>query len=97
VGIVGGGQLGRMLIQAAVDYNLWISCLDPSPEAPCRHLAHAFQQGSLTDYDTVYNFGKELDLLTIEIENINTEALEALQAEGKTVYPGPQNHPHDSG
>jgi 5-(carboxyamino)imidazole ribonucleotide synthase len=79
-----------MLIQAAVDYNVWIECLDPSAEAPCRHYAHGFTQGSLTDYDTVYAFGKDKDLLTIEIENVNTEALEALQAEGKKVYPDPK-------
>lgn len=90
VGVLGGGQLGRMLIQAAVDYNVWIECLDPSAEAPCRHYAHGFTQGSLTDYDTVYAFGKDKDLLTIEIENVNTEALEALQAEGKKVYPDPK-------
>ncbi len=90
VGVLGGGQLGRMLIQAAVDFNVWIECLDPSAEAPCRHLAHGFTQGSLTDYDTVYAFGQDKDLLTIEIENVNTEALEALQAEGKKVFPDPK-------
>lgn len=89
IGILGGGQLGRMLIQAAVDYNVHIEVLDPSPEAPCRWLAHRFQQGSLTDYDTVMEFGKDLDLITIEIENVNTDALAALQAQGKQVYPDP--------
>lgn len=90
VGVLGGGQLGRMLIQAAIDFNVWIECLDPSAEAPCRYLAHGFTQGSLTDYDTVYAFGQDKDLITIEIENVNTEALEALQAEGKKVYPDPK-------
>lgn len=89
LGIVGGGQLGRMLIQAAVDYNLHIRVLDPAAEAPARAYAHHFTQGSLTDYDTVMAFGQEADVLTIEIENVNVDALEALQAAGKTVYPDP--------
>ncbi|RMG61409.1 MAG: 5-(carboxyamino)imidazole ribonucleotide synthase [Bacteroidetes bacterium] len=89
VGVVGGGQLGRMLIQAAIDLNVHISALDPAAEAPAAPYAHRFVQGSLTDYDTVYQFGQACDLLTIEIENVNTEALAALQAEGKTVYPDP--------
>jgi 5-(carboxyamino)imidazole ribonucleotide synthase len=89
LGIVGGGQLGRMLIQAAIDLNVHLSVLDPSAEAPAGPYAHRFVQGSLTDYDTVYQFGQACDLLTIEIENVNTEALKALQAEGKLVYPDP--------
>ena len=90
LGILGGGQLGRMLIQAAVDFNVHIRVLDPDPEAPCAGYAHAFTQGKLTDFDTVYKFGQHVDLLTIEIENVNTEALEALQEEGKIVYPDPK-------
>lgn len=90
LGIVGGGQLGRMLIQAAIDYNVHIHVLDPSAEAPCRPYAHTFVQGSLTDYETVLDFGQEVDMLTIEIENVNTQALEELQAQGKTVYPDPR-------
>lgn len=90
LGIVGGGQLGRMLIQAAVDFNVQIHVLDPSPEAPAKAYAHHFVQGSLTDYQTVLNFGREADVITIEIENVNTEALEQLQKEGKTVYPDPK-------
>jgi len=82
LGIVGGGQLGRMLIQAAIDYNVHIRVLDPSAEAPCRAYAHEFVQGSLTDYETVLEFGKDADVLTIEIENVNTEALEELQRQG---------------
>lgn len=89
LGIVGGGQLGRMLIQAALDLSLHVEVLDPSPEAPCRPYAHRFAQGSLTDYDTVYAFGRDLDQLTVEIENVNVDALEALQREGKRVYPDP--------
>lgn len=89
IGILGGGQLGLMLLQAAVDWNLDISILDPDGEAPCKSIAPHFTQGSLQDYDTVYAFGKDLDVLTIEIEKVNIEALEALEREGKRVYPQP--------
>ncbi len=89
IGILGGGQLGLMLLQAAVDWNLDIHVLDPDAEAPCRKIAPHFTQGSLQDFDTVYRFGKELDIITIEIEKVNVEALEALEKEGKKVYPQP--------
>ncbi|MEM9022186.1 MAG: 5-(carboxyamino)imidazole ribonucleotide synthase [Bacteroidota bacterium] len=90
LGIVGGGQLGRMFIQEAVNLNVSVEILDPDPNAPCRHIAHRFTNGSLTDFDTVYQFGKGLDVVTIEIENVNTEALERLAAEGVRVYPQPE-------
>ena len=89
LGILGGGQLGRMLIQAAIDYSLHISVLDPDPNAPCKELATDFQEGQLTDYQTVYDWGKDKDLITIEIENVNVEALETLEKEGVQVYPQP--------
>ena len=89
IGILGGGQLGRMMIQSAINLNLQISVLDPDKNAPCKHLVKKFSHGSLTDYDTVYAFGKDKDLITIEIENVNTEALKALEKEGKKVYPQP--------
>ncbi|MDR6809117.1 5-(carboxyamino)imidazole ribonucleotide synthase [Dyadobacter sp. BE34] len=89
IGILGGGQLGLMLLQAAVDWNLDIHVLDPDAEAPCRKIAPHFTQGSLQDFDTVYNFGKDLDVITIEIEKVNVQALEALEKEGKKVYPQP--------
>ncbi|WP_345268521.1 5-(carboxyamino)imidazole ribonucleotide synthase [Nibrella viscosa] len=89
IGILGGGQLGLMLLQAAIDWNLRIHIIDPDAEAPCRHLATSFRQGSLTDYDTVYQFGQSVDVLTIEIEKVNVDALEALEREGKKVYPQP--------
>ncbi len=89
IGILGGGQLGLMLLQAAIDWNLDISILDPDAEAPCSRIAPRFVHGSLQDYDTVYNFGKDLDVITIEIEKVNVEALEALEKEGKRVYPQP--------
>jgi len=89
IGILGGGQLGLMLLQAAIDWNLDIHILDPDAEAPCRKIAPKFTQGSLQDYDTVYQFGKGLDVITIEIEKVNVEALEALEREGKRIYPQP--------
>ncbi len=89
IGLLGGGQLGRMLIQNAINLNLSISVLDPDKNAPCRHLVKKFTTGSLTDYDTVYDFGKDKDLITIEIENVNIDALKALEKEGKKVFPQP--------
>ena len=90
IGVLGGGQLGRMMIQSAINYNLYVCCLDPDANAPCKYMANEFTQGSLTDYKTVYNFGKDKDLITIEIENVNVEALYALQKEGKKVFPQPE-------
>ncbi|QKJ30207.1 5-(carboxyamino)imidazole ribonucleotide synthase [Mucilaginibacter mali] len=90
LGILGGGQLGRMLIQQAINYNVTIKVLDPDPEAPCRKLCDEFTAGSLGDYETVYNFGKTVDLLTIEIEKVNVDALEQLEKEGVVVYPQPR-------
>lgn len=92
LGILGGGQLGRMLIQACTNYDIFSTVLDPDPdaEAPCRHLASAFVQGSLNDFDTVYQFGKQVDLLTIEIEHVNVQALYQLEREGLTIYPQPR-------
>ncbi|MBC7451230.1 MAG: 5-(carboxyamino)imidazole ribonucleotide synthase [Cytophagales bacterium] len=90
IGMLGGGQLGRMLLQAAVDYNLEIHVLDPDAEAPCKNWGASFTQGVLTDFNTVYQFGKDKDLITIEIENVNVEALKKLQQEGTKVYPQPE-------
>lgn len=87
LGILGGGQLGRMLIQEAINYNLTTMVLDPDTHAPCKHIANTFECGSITDYDTVYNFGKKADVITIEIEKVNIEALEQLEKEGKLVFP----------
>lgn len=89
IGLLGGGQLGRMLLQAAIDLDFEIACLDPDPQASCHSLAHTFQVGSFKDFDTVYQFGKDKDLVTIEIEHVNIEALEKLEKEGVTVYPQP--------
>lgn len=87
LGILGGGQLGRMLIQEAINFNVNIQVLDPDKNAPCRNLCNHFQCGSLTDFDTVYAFGRNLDLVTIEIEKVNVDALEKLEEEGIMVYP----------
>lgn len=89
LGILGGGQLGKMLLTETRKYDITTHVLDPSAEAPCRIGANVFTQGSLTDYNTVYNFGKAVDVLTIEIENVNVEALQQLQSEGVKVYPSP--------
>lgn len=89
LGVLGGGQLGRMLIQSAINYNQDIHILDPDPNAPCRDIAQQFQVGSLKDFDTVYSFGKNCDVITVEIEAVNTEALQRLADEGKKVFPQP--------
>lgn len=89
LGILGGGQLGRMVIQSAINYNIDIHILDPDANAPCKSICQKFVHGKLTDFDTVYSFGQECDIITIEIENVNTDALEKLASEGKEVYPQP--------
>jgi 5-(carboxyamino)imidazole ribonucleotide synthase len=89
IGLLGGGQLGQMLIQNAIGLNLDITVLDPDKNAPCKNIVQKFVNGSLTDFDTVMEFGKDKDLLTIEIENVNVEALKKLESQGKTVYPQP--------
>ncbi len=90
LGILGGGQLGKMLLSETRKFDIQTYVLDPSPEAPSRMACNQFFQGSLMDYDTVYNFGKKVDVLTFEIELVNLEALEQLEAEGIKVYPSPK-------
>jgi 5-(carboxyamino)imidazole ribonucleotide synthase len=90
LGILGGGQLGRMLLQKASDYNISSSVLDPDPDAPCKDLTDDLVMGSFRDFDTLYNFGKKVDLLTIEIEHVNSEALHLLEKEGLEIYPQPR-------
>ncbi len=89
IGILGGGQLGRMLLQAAANYPVETFVLENDSECPAAHLCHHFTKGDIKDFETVYNFGKNLDAITIEIENVNVEALEKLEAEGVKVYPKP--------
>lgn len=87
VGILGGGQLGQMLIQSGISFNISFHILDPSLEASCKNICERFVQGDFNDFDTVYNFGKTVDVITIEIEHVNVDALEKLESEGKMVYP----------
>ncbi len=90
IGILGGGQLGKMLIQAASAWDLDIYVLDPTDDCPASKLATKFVKGDFKDYESVYNFGKLVDLITIEIEHVNTDALLKLKEEGKTICPDPQ-------
>ena len=87
LGVLGGGQLGRMLIQQGINYNISFHVMDPDAEAPCAKLCEEFTQASLQNFEAVYKFGKQVDLLTIEFEHINVEALERLESEGLAVYP----------
>ena len=90
IGVLGGGQLGRMLIQEAIDLDVHLHMIDPDPDAPCSLIAHSFTCGSITDYDTVMEFGKGKDLITVEIENVNIEALESLEKKGVKIFPQPR-------
>lgn len=89
VGILGGGQLGRMLLQAAANYQVETHVLENDDECPAAHLCRYFVKGNIRDFDAVYNFGKNLDAVTIEIENVNIDALEKLEQEGVKVFPKP--------
>src|ERR1700744_169303 len=89
VGILGGGQLGRMLLQAAANYPVETFVLENDEHSPAAHLCHHFTKGDIRNYEDVYQFGKGLDALTIEIESVNEEALAALEAEGVKIYPRP--------
>jgi 5-(carboxyamino)imidazole ribonucleotide synthase len=89
LGILGGGQLGRMLLQAAANYDATTYVLENDAHCPAAHLCHHFTLGNIQDFDAVYNFGKGLDAITIEIEAVNVDALEKLEAEGVKVYPRP--------
>jgi 5-(carboxyamino)imidazole ribonucleotide synthase len=89
IGILGGGQLGRMLLQAAANYPIQTYVLENDPECPAAHLCHAFTRGDIRNFEDVYHFGKHLDGITIEIESVNVEALEKLEEEGVKIYPRP--------
>ncbi len=89
IGILGGGQLGRMLLQAGANYIMETWVLENDEHCPAAHLCHHFVKGDITDFDTVYQFGKGLDAITIEIESVNVDALEKLESEGVKVYPKP--------
>lgn len=90
LGIMSGGQLGKMLTQVASVFDVQVYVMDPSNEAPAAQICHQFFQGDQTSFDDVYNFGKKVDLLTFEIEHINIEALRKLKKEGVTIYPDPE-------
>ncbi|GEL11914.1 5-(carboxyamino)imidazole ribonucleotide synthase [Flavobacterium glycines] len=90
LGILGGGQLGKMLLFDTRKFDIQTYVLDPSDEAPCRIACNHFFKGDLMDFDTVYQFGKKVDVLTFEIELVNLEALEKLESEGLKVYPSPK-------
>jgi 5-(carboxyamino)imidazole ribonucleotide synthase len=90
LGILGGGQLGKMLLSETRKFDIQTLVLEPSEEAPARLSCNKFVKGSLMDFDTVYQFGKMVDLLTIEIENLNLDALDQLEQEGLPIYPSPK-------
>lgn len=89
-GILGGGQLGRMLLQEAVNYPVETYVMENDASCPAAHLCHHFVLGDITNFDDVYEFGKHLDVLTIEIESVNEAALEKLESEGVKIYPNPK-------
>ena len=89
IGILGGGQLGRMLLQAAANYPVETFLMENDPHCPAAHLCHHFTLGDIKDFDAVYNFGKNLDAITIEIESVNENALEKLEQEGVKIFPKP--------
>ncbi len=89
IGILGGGQLGRMLLQAAANYPVETFLMENDPECPAAHLCHHFTLGDIREFKDVYQFGRTLDGITIEIESVNVEALEKLETEGVKIYPKP--------
>lgn len=90
LGILGGGQLGKMLLAETRKFDIQTYVIDPSKEAPCQFGATEFFIGDLMDFDTIYEFGKKVNLLTIEIENVNLDALDKLEAEGLPIFPSPK-------
>ena len=90
IGVLGGGQLGRMLIQEAINLNVELHCLENDDDAPCAKIAHGFTKGSITDKQTVLNFGAAFYVITVEIENVSIEALYELESSGKKVFPQPR-------
>lgn len=91
LGVLGGGQLGKMLLSETHKFDIYTAILDNDKNAPCSEICNRFEVGNLLDYDSVYNFGKTVDMLTIEIENVNIDALEQLEKEGFPIFPKPQN------
>lgn len=91
LGILGGGQLGKMMLYSTRKFDITAYVMDSSDDAPCKIACNQFTLGDLMDFDAVYNFGKQVDLLTFEIENVNVDALERLEKEGVIVYPSSKN------
>lgn len=91
LGILGGGQLGKMMLYSTRKYDIKTKVLDPSPDAPAQYGATEFQVGSLQDYQTVMDFAKDCDTICIEIEAVNVQALKDLKAQGKKVHPNPDS------
>ena len=89
LGVLGGGQLGKMLLSETQKFDIYTLVMDGSKDAPCAQICNEFHRGDLMNYEAVYNFGKQVDLLTIEIEHVNIEALIQLEKEGLTIYPQP--------
>lgn len=87
LGILGGGQLGKMLLYTTRKWDIKTHVLDPSEEAPSKVACDYFEVGDFKDYQTVYDFGKRVDVLTFEIEHVNLDALKQLEKEGVQVYP----------
>lgn len=90
LGILGGGQLGKMMLYDTRKFDIQTYVLDPSEEAPSKLACNHFFQGDLMSFDDVYNFGKQVDVLTFEIELVNLEALEKLEKEGIKIFPSPK-------
>tara|TARA_B110000971_G_C20033486_1_gene512815 strand:+ start:684 stop:1841 length:1158 start_codon:yes stop_codon:yes gene_type:complete len=91
LGILGGGQLGRMLLAETQKFDIHTAILENNKKAPCAEICNRFVVGDLLDFNAVYNFGKTVDLLTIEIENVNLDALDALEKEGLIIFPKPKD------
>lgn len=90
LGVLGGGQLGRMLIQSAISYDVHIHVMDKSKDYPCGKIAHSFTEGDIQNFEEVIRFGKNMDVLTVEIEHVNVDALEQLEKDGVKVFPQPR-------
>src|SRR5690554_2200863 len=90
LGVLGGGQLGRMLIQSAMNYDVHVYVMDASKSAPCGRLAYEFTEGNIQSFDDVISFGKDKDVITVEIEHVNVDALEELEKQGVKVFPQPK-------
>ena len=91
LGILGGGQLGKMILPSAQAWDIHTKVLDADIDAPCKNYCNEFVLGNLQDFDTVYQFGQDCDVITIEIEKVNVDALKKLKSEGKVVHPNPNS------